>query len=87
MYASADRISAKVTASSQSRKMAHLAANRAKNSENTAETTPKRADLRRRGSIVTLWQQWGLKHSVYVKIYAAECLFFMQEAARKSAFA
>lgn len=29
----------------------------------------------------------GLKHSVYVKIYAAECLFFVQEGGPKSEFA
>ncbi|RRI02369.1 hypothetical protein EH240_12985 [Mesorhizobium tamadayense] len=44
----------------------------------TFQYSPKTGHLEEIGPIVTLWQQWGQKFPVYVKINAAERLFSRQ---------
>ncbi|MER9728503.1 hypothetical protein [Mesorhizobium sp. M0217] len=54
------------------------------NQKKPLKTAPKPSILPAFGPIVTLWQQWGSKLSVYVNINATERLFFEQKNLREA---
>ncbi|WP_146172505.1 hypothetical protein [Mesorhizobium helmanticense] len=81
-YASIERIFDKVHAFAMTPETGLLVANRRKKSEKTAQNGAKTGYFGQVEPNCYIMATMGPKHSVYVKINAAECLFLRQEGQR-----